>query len=132
MTTFCFFFFFFNDTATTEIYTLSLHDALPILRPVLLRQRRRNCCVPCNAGWQAHGEHRAVAGLARHRDVAAHHAGELAGDGEAQARTAEPLRGRGVALAELLEQFAELLARHADPGIGDGELDVVAHISVFT
>src|SRR2546429_5343138 len=28
-------FFFFNDTATTEIYTLSLHDALPILRTVL-------------------------------------------------------------------------------------------------
>src|SRR6266566_9125769 len=27
-------FFFFNDTATTEIYTLSLHDALPISRPV--------------------------------------------------------------------------------------------------
>src|SRR5437899_6447566 len=27
---FAFFFFFFNDTATTEIYTLSLHDALPI------------------------------------------------------------------------------------------------------
>src|SRR3712207_7475542 len=30
-------FFFFNDTATTEIYTLSLHDALPICR----RRRRR-------------------------------------------------------------------------------------------
>src|SRR5260221_9818513 len=29
-TTSCFSFFFFNDTATTEIYTLSLHDALPI------------------------------------------------------------------------------------------------------
>src|SRR5260370_8972288 len=27
---FVLFFFFFNDTATTEIYTLSLHDALPI------------------------------------------------------------------------------------------------------
>src|SRR2546430_16746752 len=27
------FFFFFNDTATTEIYTLSLHDALPISQP---------------------------------------------------------------------------------------------------
>src|SRR2546429_6811980 len=27
-------FFFFNDTATTEIYTLSLHDALPIFRPL--------------------------------------------------------------------------------------------------
>src|SRR5258708_31764295 len=32
-----FFFFFFNDTATTEIYTLSLHDALPI------SCRRPNC-----------------------------------------------------------------------------------------
>src|SRR5215813_15272993 len=29
---FLMFFFFFNDTATTEIYTLSLHDALPMLR----------------------------------------------------------------------------------------------------
>src|SRR3712207_7015822 len=32
------FFLFFNDTATTEIYTLSLHDALPIC--ALLRQHR--------------------------------------------------------------------------------------------
>src|SRR2546426_12007694 len=30
--------FFFNDTATTEIYTLSLHDALPISEPVLHRE----------------------------------------------------------------------------------------------
>src|SRR2546430_13256207 len=30
----CSFFFFFNDTATTEIYTLSLHDALPICQPI--------------------------------------------------------------------------------------------------
>src|SRR5215472_2947927 len=30
---FSIFFFFFNDTATTEIYTLSLHDALPICLP---------------------------------------------------------------------------------------------------
>src|SRR5260370_28954557 len=29
----CCLFFFFNDTATTEIYTLSLHDALPIFNP---------------------------------------------------------------------------------------------------
>src|SRR6266536_6182673 len=35
------FFFFFNDTATTEIYTLSLHDALPISRPWRSRRRRR-------------------------------------------------------------------------------------------
>src|SRR5947199_10254886 len=39
--------FFFNDTATTEIYTLSLHDALPISPvrplPVCGRWRRRLC-----------------------------------------------------------------------------------------
>src|SRR5256885_17233443 len=36
-------FFFFNDTATTEIYTLSLHDALPIYEhdPVRLRPVQR-------------------------------------------------------------------------------------------
>src|SRR6266478_3413097 len=34
------FFFFFNDTATTEIYTLSLHDALPIPRDVRQAARR--------------------------------------------------------------------------------------------
>src|SRR5258708_23678950 len=33
-------FFFFNDTATTEIYTLSLHDALPIFLHRLIPQRR--------------------------------------------------------------------------------------------
>src|ERR1017187_10907830 len=31
------FFFFFNDTATTEIYTLSLHDALPIYLASFIR-----------------------------------------------------------------------------------------------
>src|SRR5260370_24678080 len=35
-----FHFFFFNDTATTEIYTLSLHDALPICWPAVARRRR--------------------------------------------------------------------------------------------
>src|SRR2546430_8955532 len=34
-------FFFFNDTATTEIYTLSLHDALPISEPP---DGVRSCC----------------------------------------------------------------------------------------
>src|SRR5574340_1706119 len=45
--------FFFNDTATTEIYTLSLHDALPIYRtwwsparrsPRRTRRARPRCC----------------------------------------------------------------------------------------
>src|SRR5438045_7599192 len=37
-----FLFFFFNDTAPTEIYTLSLHDALPILRAV-----SGSSCISC-------------------------------------------------------------------------------------
>src|ERR671930_24159 len=49
-------FFFFNDTATTEIYTLSLHDALPICgssSPPRMREsrawrRRRRRCTGCH------------------------------------------------------------------------------------
>src|SRR3712207_9418098 len=37
--------FFFNDTATTEIYTLSLHDALPISAEFV-----NSCSRNCNAG----------------------------------------------------------------------------------
>src|SRR2546430_7568193 len=37
----CFLFFFFNDTATTEIYTLSLHDALPISGSAVIAKRSR-------------------------------------------------------------------------------------------
>src|SRR2546430_16395658 len=52
------FVFFFNDTATTEIYTLSLHDALPIsLRQALQRAgpagRRHRRAHPI-AGWREH------------------------------------------------------------------------------
>src|SRR6266540_6230152 len=47
------FFFFFNDTATTEIYTLSLHDALPIPGPWACSPTARRpppppaCCARC-------------------------------------------------------------------------------------
>src|SRR3989441_6297742 len=41
------FFFFFNDTATTEIYTLSLHDALPISPPPT-RFRPASRCATCS------------------------------------------------------------------------------------
>src|SRR2546425_9833477 len=53
------FFFFFNDTATTEIYTLSLHDALPIS----LRRRRAGLRPrqPARGGGQP-GSRRARAG----------------------------------------------------------------------
>src|SRR3712207_7468306 len=68
-------FFFFNDTATTEIYTLSLHDALPIcsrvawrrvfegIVPVWIetppRRFRRSAtatCLPSLAAWMARSE----------------------------------------------------------------------------
>src|SRR3712207_7674974 len=39
-----YFFFFFNDTATTEIYTLSLHDALPIYLILQHNLRPIFCC----------------------------------------------------------------------------------------
>src|SRR3989442_13871746 len=45
-------FFFFNDTATTEIYTLSLHDALPIcfsLRPPMAVTSPRSVISPVMA-----------------------------------------------------------------------------------
>src|SRR3712207_7008994 len=41
------FFFFFNDTATTEIYTLSLHDALPIYK-----ERPAQCILHHKLGGQ--------------------------------------------------------------------------------
>src|SRR5947209_14258256 len=43
------FLFFFNDTATTEIYTLSLHDALPISSASAGRSRKK-CSVSMNSG----------------------------------------------------------------------------------
>src|SRR5271165_5618235 len=43
---FLFLFFFFNDTATTEIYTLSLHDALPISNALRSPWRQPLGCLP--------------------------------------------------------------------------------------
>src|ERR1043165_10263697 len=44
------FVFFFNDTATTEIYTLSLHDALPISA---FRRCRRRAPVQARPSWRS-------------------------------------------------------------------------------
>src|SRR2546426_9438327 len=44
------FFFFFNDTATTEIYTLSLHDALPISSTRARCSSASGRCAPASAG----------------------------------------------------------------------------------
>src|SRR6266436_10390530 len=58
---FFFFPFFFNDTATTEIYTLSLHDALPICPTSNWEQWRWQCvnthsCIPMPS-WDRSEEH---------------------------------------------------------------------------
>src|SRR5690349_24551438 len=48
--------FFFNDTASTEIYTLSLHDALPIYACGWPRCRSGTACLPClSLGWWISG-----------------------------------------------------------------------------
>src|SRR2546427_7871983 len=52
-------FFFFNDTATTEIYTLSLHDALPIwsMSPMPIKLRGSKLASPASRrkrGGRAH------------------------------------------------------------------------------
>src|SRR5947209_14070991 len=49
MSSYVYFLFLFTDTPPTEIYTLSLHDALPIFRPPLVRARvhgRRDGAAP--------------------------------------------------------------------------------------
>src|SRR3712207_8257656 len=53
----CCLFFFFNDTATTEIYTLSLHDALPIcLRAVGGQLRLRRIIIDDIRAAEARGD----------------------------------------------------------------------------
>src|SRR3712207_6893979 len=47
------FVFFFNDTATTEIYTLSLHDALPICGPFRFLQCSNDLIEPAGHGIEA-------------------------------------------------------------------------------
>src|SRR3712207_9559172 len=59
----CLYYFFFNDTATTEIYTLSLHDALPIfcegaLGPCRSRQRREHVFEKVGGGSDGTGSDR--------------------------------------------------------------------------
>src|SRR2546422_6199812 len=74
------FFFFFNDTATTEIYTLSLHDALPI------SARRR---APLPGGVSCRELLRARDGAHRERVESEHPAAWRAFPGSAYRRSEE-------------------------------------------
>src|SRR5256885_13981436 len=55
---FDFFFFFFNDTATTEIYTLSLHDALPIYSSFSSLSMVNEMGVEARISWRLSGRDR--------------------------------------------------------------------------
>src|SRR3712207_9336069 len=69
--------FFFNDTATTEIYTLSLHDALPIFQPVGRGRARRRASDRARAPARVS---RRVRGGRDRRGTAARHARGAARD----------------------------------------------------
>src|SRR3712207_8644242 len=72
--------FFFNDTATTEIYTLSLHDALPISRhAVLVGLAPHRLELRLDAGDGVEDRHGAVedAQRALHLDRSEEHTSEL-------------------------------------------------------
>src|SRR3712207_9393107 len=68
------FFFFFNDTAPTEIYTLSLHAALPIS---LRRRARRDARELARRGAQGAGGRRAI--LRAHEPLARRPVGRVRG-----------------------------------------------------
>src|SRR5262249_57237617 len=65
------------------------------------------------AARQAEGGDRALAPLACHGHIAAHHARQLAGDGEAKTSAPKPLPGRGIGRAELLAHLNPPLPTHA-------------------
>src|SRR5258708_39083467 len=87
-------FFFFNDTATTEIYTLSLHDALPIYHGVVAVGLEIHVAQDADAGGGHHAEH--------HQARAAQHHG---GQGLDQ----------GAHLGQHAQHDQDHAAGHADP-----------------
>src|SRR5260221_8368554 len=95
-------FFFFNDTATTEIYTLSLHDALPIFRRRDYARRARRDAAGLDEGRElARANEEALAEL---------HRWEPARVGEAAGRARASPRGSGGPTAGL-PSHRELVCR---------------------
>src|SRR5574341_1196362 len=68
---FSLFFFFFNDTATTEIYTLSLHDALPISpsRPPPAASRPSASSIPARIPYWPNGSEAKLFGASSPDDI---------------------------------------------------------------
>src|SRR3989442_8184070 len=97
-------FFFFNDTATTEIYTLSLHDALPILPRQPPRRVRRGLL---------HARHRLVQ-QGRERDAprAPRHRAAARRVSQGQARLLAPLQTEEAARGDARIRPADPRRRH--------------------
>src|SRR5258708_29780014 len=101
-----FFFFFFNDTATTEIYTLSLHDALPI------SQGRENALALACLRFQKGGA------CGARRRVACQRPGS--GDLYRQiARSDDPALVQRTGVAQRISQFADV----SRPAVGHEALE---------
>src|SRR5256885_17186974 len=107
-------FFFFNDTATTEIYTLSLHDALPISRVTafgLSLEGVRDAARFARAAERARAAGKPIALIKAGRTAAATrtvrtHTGSLAG---ADAAFAAFCAQAGIARCESLATLCETL-----------------------
>src|SRR6185369_15091020 len=107
----CLFFFFFNDTATTEIYTLSLHDALPISAHGS-KDRRGPTPAAMRCSWaalraerQRQLEHSAMGNVLCRRKPAAVRLDDRTADRQADAEAV------GLGGVERLEQAFGVLAR---------------------
>src|SRR5256886_13067150 len=107
-------FFFFNDTATTEIYTLSLHDALPIWGG---RERRGDVPGAARGAGRPRGG-RAGAGAARPHGTAGERVGRCRAplrdrEGQAGTRNAERGTRTGRRVRGLAQPFSGSERRHA-------------------
>ena len=78
---------------------------------------------------QIDGEGRTPVHRGLHADVAVHHAGQLAADGQTQARAAVLAGGAVVGLLELVEDRRQPLDRDADARVGDGHGDVAGRVA---
>src|SRR3712207_9394087 len=96
-------FFFFNDTATTEIYTLSLHDALPICDGAA--RLRARAAEPAGAGRRLRG---ARPGPGRDAAVEPHPAGHA---GRSEEHTSE-LQSRQYLVCRLLLEKKKIHMSH--------------------
>src|SRR3712207_8515586 len=95
--------FFFNDTATTEIYTLSLHDALPIWR-----HGAQRAAVPA----QGARLHRDPAGRLAHRQGAAQGRRQDPGARRDRKSTRSELQSRQYLVCRLLLEKKKKILKH--------------------